>query len=138
MVSGICSPLPNPIPGRTLTTLSGKYHCTVQYSTVQYSTVQYSTVQYGYSTVQYGYSTVRWYFTIQYFTILNTYCVDYKAYCFAAEHFFSRFYNKVAYSRCAPMYGKCRLLSIYRYNPHMTSLIIEARMTSHEDFIYLC
>ena len=38
------------------------------------------------------------------------------------EEIESRLYNKVAYSRCAPMYGKCRLPSIERYNPHITSL----------------
>ena len=35
------------------------------------------------------------------------------------------------------MYGKCRPLSIDRYKPHMTSLIIEARVTTYKDFIYL-
>ena len=34
----------------------------------------------------------------------------------------ARLYNKVAYSRCAPMYGKCRLLSIESNQPYFTTL----------------
>jgi len=48
-----------------------------------------------------------------------------------------RLYNKVAYSRRAQMCGKCRLLRIDRKNPFMTSLIIEARVTSYANSINL-
>ena len=47
-----------------------------------------------------------------------------------------RFFNKVGYSGCAPMYRKRLLLSKDRTNPHITSRIIEAREPS--DTIYLC
>ena len=36
------------------------------------------------------------------------------------------------------MYGKYCLLSVDRSNPHITSLNIEARVTSYTDFNYLC
>ena len=49
-----------------------------------------------------------------------------------------RLYNKVGYSRCATMYRTCCLLNMDRYHPLMMSLIIEVRVTSYTDFIYLC
>ena len=48
----------------------------------------------------------------------------------------SRFFNKVGYSRCSPMYGKCRLNKIDRKNPHMMSLIREAAL-SHMLFLFI-
>ena len=48
----------------------------------------------------------------------------------------SRLYNKVASSRCAPMYGKCRLIITERKNPNMTSLSLLSSVTLYADFIY--
>ena len=37
-----------------------------------------------------------------------------SVFCIYAEEIESRLYNKVAYSNCALIYGKCRLFSIDR------------------------
>ena len=54
-------------------------------------------------------------------------------YTLPLSHFSRYFKCKVAHSRCASMYGKCRLLSVDRYNPQVASLIIERRGTIYAD-----